>query len=259
MRVAHLILQHMDQYHFLVGEFKKNTAFDPAAASVQLFAWFAQIGEPVERYGNKRGKVVKFSQRNYEKMLFAPETDSIELFSPRIVPPDEADETTNCDALVVYSSGSLFVLAIRASKLALAPLFDAARAIPGLFEHCEYVYCYAETQGYGTGYALGYRQLDDAHPMTFGIPCPANNWAAIKRRGLLDAHLRDVYPINGFTQARLDALPHGRRQALRDAMHAYGRCEAHAGLTFWHLPPEELEAARAALNAHAMLGAYINN
>ena len=176
----------MDQYHFLVGEFKKDSPFIAAAASAQLFAWFAHIGEPVERYGNKRGKVVKFSQRNYEKMLFAPETDSIELFSPRIVPPDEADETTNCDALVVYSSGSLFVLAIRASKLALAPLFDAARAIPGLFEHCEYMYCYAETQGYGTGYALGYRQLDEAHPMTFGIPCPANNWAAIKRRGLQD-------------------------------------------------------------------------
>ena len=249
----------MDQYHFLVGEFKKNTPFDPAAASAQLFAWFAQIGEPVERYGSKRGKVVKFSQRNYEKMLFAPDTNSIELLSPRTVPPDDADEVTNCDALAAYSSDSSLVLSIRASKLALAPLFDAARAIPGLFDHCEYVYCYAETQGYGTGYAFGYRQLDKAHPMTFGIPCPANNWSAIKRRGLQNAHLRDVYAINGFTPARLDALPPERRQALRDAMQAYGRCEEHAGLTFWYLPSGELDAARAALNAHAMLGAYINN
>ena len=249
----------MDQYHFLVGEFKKNTPFDPAAASAQLFAWFALIGEPVERYGSKRGKVVKFSQRNYEKMLFAPDTNSIELLSPRTVRPDDADEVTNCDALAVYSSDSSLVLSIRSSKLALAPMFDAARAIPGLFDHCEYVYCYAETQGYGTGYAFGYRQLDEAHPMTFGIPCPANNWSAIKRRGLQNAHLRDVYAINGFTPARLDALPPERRQALRDAMQAYGRCEEHAGLTFWYLPAEELDAARAALNAHAMLGAYINN
>ena len=249
----------MDQYHFLVGEFKKNTPFDPAAASAQLFAWFALIGEPVERYGSKRGKVVKFSQRNYEKMLFAPDTNSIELLSPRTVRPDDADEVTNCDALAVYSSDSSLVLSIRSSKLALAPMFDAARARPGLFDHCEYVYCYAETQGYGTGYAFGYRQLDEAHPMTFGIPCPANNWSAIKRRGLQDAHLRDVYALNGFTPARLDALPPERRQALRDAMQAYGRCEEHAGLTFWYLPAEELDAARAALNAHAMLGAYINN
>ena len=248
----------MDQYHFLVGEFKKNTPFDPAAASAQLFAWFALIGEPVERYGSKRGKVVKFSQRNYEKMLFAPDTNSIELLSPRTVRPDDADEVTNCDALAVYSSDSSLVLSIRSSKLALAPMFDAARAIPGLFDHCEYVYCYAETQGYGTGYAFGYRQLDEAHPMTFGIPCPANNWSAIKRRGLQNAHLRDVYAINGFTPARLDALPPERRQALRDAMQAYGRCEEHAGLTFWYLPAEELDAACAALNAHAMLGAYIN-
>ena len=249
----------MDPYHFLVGELKKDTPFDPAAASAQLFAWFGLIDESVERYGNKRGKIVKYSQRNYEKMLFAPETNSICLLSPRLVPPDEADEAVNCDAQAMYSSDSSLILSIRASKLALVPLFDAARALPGLFDHCEYVYCYAETQGYGTGYALGYRQLDEAHPMTFGIPCPANNWSAIKRRGLQDAHLRDVYPINGFTPARLDALPPGRRQALRDAMHAYGRCEEHAGLTFWYLPPAELDAARAALNAHAMLGAYINN
>ncbi|HEU4817149.1 hypothetical protein [Janthinobacterium sp.] len=249
----------MDQYHFLVGELRKNTPFIAAEASAQLFAWFAHIGEPVERYGNKRGKIVKFSQRNYEKMLFAPETDGIGLLSPRLVPPDEADEAVNCDAQAMYSSGSELVLSICATKLALMPLFDGARAIPGLFEHCEYVYCYAETQGYGTGYALGYRQIDEAHPMTFGTPCPANNWAAIRRRGLQDSHLRDVYPINGFTQARLDALPPERRQALCDAMQAYGRCEEHAGLTFWYLPPEELDAARAALNAHAMLGAYINH
>ena len=88
----------MDQYHFLVGEFSKNSPFNPAAASAQLFAWFEHVGERVERYGNKRGKIVKFSQRNYEKMLFAPETDSIGLLSPRIVPPDEADEAVNCDA-----------------------------------------------------------------------------------------------------------------------------------------------------------------
>ncbi|MEG2033808.1 MAG: hypothetical protein RR376_24415, partial [Janthinobacterium sp.] len=194
MRVAHPLQRHMDQFHFLVGEFKKNTPFIAAAASAQLFAWFAHIGESVERYGNKRGKIVKFSQRNYEKMLFAPETNSIGLLSPRIVPPDEADEAVNCDAQAMYSSDSELILSICASKLALAPLFDGARAIPGLFEHCEYVYCYAETQGYGTGYALGYRQIDEAHPMTFGTPCPANNWAAIKRRGLQDAHLRDVYP-----------------------------------------------------------------
>ena len=249
----------MDQYHFLVGEFAKNSPFIPATASAQLFAWFERVGERVERYGNKRGKIVKFSQRNYEKMLFAPETDSIGLLSPRIVPPDEADEAVNCDAQAMYSSGSELILSIRASKLALAPLFDGARAIPGLFDHCDYVYCYAETQGYGTGYALGYRQLDAAHPMTFGIPCPANNWSAIKRRGLQDAHLRDVYPINGFTQARLDALPPERRQALRGAMQAHGRCEEHAGWIFWYLQPGEQEAARAALNAHAMLGAYINN
>ena len=77
----------LDQYHFLIGEFSKNSLFLPAVASAQLFAWFAQIGEPVERYGSKRGKVVKFSQKNYEKMLFAPDADSIALFSARIVPP----------------------------------------------------------------------------------------------------------------------------------------------------------------------------
>ena len=94
----------MDQYHFLVGEFSKNSPFHPAAASAQLFAWFEHVGERVERYGNKRGKVVKFSQRNYENMLFAPETDSIELFSPCSVPPDEADEVTNCDALAMLGA-----------------------------------------------------------------------------------------------------------------------------------------------------------
>ena len=249
----------MEHYHFLVGEFKKNSPFNPATASAQLFAWFEQIGLPVERYGSKSGKVVKFSPRNYEKTLFAPDANSIELFSARIVPPDEADEVTNCDALAVYSAASLLVLAIRASKLSLTQLFDGARSIPGLFGDCEYLYGYGETLGYGRGYALGYRQLDAAHPMTFGQPCPANNWAAIKRRTLQGEHLRDVFAINGFTQAKLNALPPERRQALRCAMQTWGRCEDHAGWTFWHLQAGELAAARAALNTHAMLGAYINH
>ncbi|MGK5061609.1 hypothetical protein [Janthinobacterium sp. LB3P112] len=63
---------HMDQYHFLVGEFNKHSPFIPATASAQLFAWFAQRGERVERYGSRRGKVVIFSQRNYEKNCARP-------------------------------------------------------------------------------------------------------------------------------------------------------------------------------------------
>ncbi len=50
-----------------------------------------------------------------------------------------------------------------------------------------------------------------------------------------------------------------RRQALCGTMQAHGRCEEHAGWIFCYLQPGEQEAARAALNAHAMLGAYINN
>ena len=57
----------MDQYHFLVGELSNDSPFIPAAAGAQLFAWFAQIGEPVDRSGCRRGKIVRFSQRNYKK------------------------------------------------------------------------------------------------------------------------------------------------------------------------------------------------
>ena len=93
----------MEQFHFLVGEFNKNTLFMPAAASAQLFAWFEQVGERVDRYGSKTGKVVKFSQKNYEKTLFAPDADSISLYSPRVVPPDNIDEWANCDVLALNS------------------------------------------------------------------------------------------------------------------------------------------------------------
>ena len=119
----------MDRYHFLVGEFSQNSPFIPAAASAQLLAWFKHVGEPVERYGNKRGKIVKFSQRNYEKMLFAPDADSLALFSPRIVPPDEV---TNCDALAVYQPAVTLLLAMRSSQLPLPQQFDGAAGIPGL-------------------------------------------------------------------------------------------------------------------------------
>lgn len=77
----------MEQFHFLVGEFKKNSPFIPAAASAQLFSWFEQVSERVDRYGSKTGKVVKFSQRNDEKTLFAPDANSMELFSLRVAPP----------------------------------------------------------------------------------------------------------------------------------------------------------------------------
>ncbi|PLY42264.1 hypothetical protein CSZ94_11470 [Janthinobacterium sp. ROICE36] len=107
----------MDQYHFLVGEFSKNSPFVPAAASTQLFAWFEHVDERVERYGSRRGKVVKFSQRNYEKNLFAP---------------DEADEVTHCDALAVYQPSVTLLLAMRARKLPLPQLCDGVASIPGL-------------------------------------------------------------------------------------------------------------------------------
>lgn len=249
----------MDQYHFLVGEFKKNTPFDPAAASAQLFAWFAQIGEPVERYGSKTGKVVKFSQKNYEKTLFAPDVDSVQLFSPRLVPKEDTEEVRNCAALGAYGPSETLLLAIRASQLPLARLFDGAAAIPGLLDHCEYVYGYSETLGHGTGYAHGYFQEDEAHPITFGRRDPGNNWGAIKRNGRQDDYVRDVYPINVFTQAKLDGLPPSRLHALRAAMQAHGRCEEQNGSKRWFLSDTEQAAARTDLLAHAMLGSHIDN
>ncbi|MGK5006180.1 hypothetical protein [Janthinobacterium sp. LB2P70] len=249
----------MDQYHFLVGEFSKNRPLLLATASAQLFAWFEHVGERVERYSSKSGKVVKFSQKNYEKTLNAPDAESIELFSPRIVPSDEADEITNCDALAVYAPKFSLLLAMRASKLTLQQLFDGAASIPGLLEHCDYVYGYSETLGYGSGYARGYRQIDAAHPLTFGRCDPGNNWGAIKRKGLQYEHIRDVYPINTFSQSRLDALPPARLLALRTAMQAHGHCEARDGKTLWFLSGEEQAAARADLLAHAMLGSHIDN
>ena len=249
----------MDQYHFLVGELKKNSPFIPASVSAQLFAWFAQVGEAVERYGSKTGKVVKFSQKNYEKTLYAPDADSVQLFSARLVPKEDAAEASNCAALGVYGTSASLLLAIRASQLPLAQLFDGAAAIPGLLDHCEYVYGYSETLGHGTGYAHGYFQADEAHPITFGRRDPANNWGAIKRNGRQDAYVRDVYPINIFSRAKLDALPPARLHALRTAMQAHGRCEEQHGITRWFLSGAEQAAARAELLAHAMLGSHIDN
>jgi hypothetical protein len=249
----------MDQYHFLVGEFAENSPFIPATASAQLFAWFEHIGEPVDRYGSKTGKVVKFSQRNYEKTLFAPETNGISLFSPRLVPKDDAAEASNCAALAVYEATHSLLLAIRASQLPLAQLFQGAAAIPDLLDHCGYVYGYSETLGYGTGYARGYFQEDDAHQISFGRRDPGNNWGAIKRNGRQDEYVRDVYPVNVFSRAKLDALPPARLQALRAAMQAHGRCEEQHGRTHWFLSQAEQAAARAELLAHAMLGSLIDN
>lgn len=249
----------MALYHFLTGEFKEGSTFDPAAASARMFAWFDRIGEPVDRYGGKSGKVVKFSQKNYEKTLFAPDTISIELFSPRILPKDEADEASNCDALAVYSPKFSLLLAMRADKLSLEELFQGAFAMPGLLEQCNYLYGYSETLGYGSGYARGYFQEDAAHPATFGRRDPANNWGAIKRQGRQDAYLRDVYPINAFTDKKIGALPAERQQALRSALETHGRCEKRAGWTLWSLSPAAQQAARATLKTHGMLGAYVDN
>lgn len=250
----------MEQYHFLVGEFKKNSPFIPAAASAQLFAWFEQVGERVERYGSKTGKVVKFSQKNYEKTLFAPDTGSIELFSPRIAPPDVVYEISNCDALAVYEPSCSLLLTVRASKLPLAQLFHGAEGIPGLLDHCDYVYGFSETLGYGTGYARGYLTPDAAHPWVASARSdPGNNWGAIKRKGLQYEHIRDVYPISIFSQSRLDALPPVRQQALHKAMQAYGSSNTQDGKTHWILSDEEQAAARSDLQAHTMLGSLIDN
>lgn len=249
----------MEQFHFLAGEFKKNSPFIPAAASAQLFAWFEQVGERVDRYGSKTGKVVKFSQKNYEKTLFAPDAGSISLYSPRVVPPDDIDEWANCDALALYSQSCSLMLAVHASKLPLAQLFQGAENIPGLLDHCDYVYGYSETLGYGTGYARGYRIIDEAHPWVPASSDPGNNWGAIKRNGLQYEHIRDVYPINIFSQSRLDALSPERQQALRKAMQAYGSSSTQDGRTHWFLSGEEQTAARSDLQAHAMLGSLIDH
>jgi TRAP-type C4-dicarboxylate transport system substrate-binding protein len=67
-----------------------------------------------------------------------------------------------------------------------------------------------------------------------------------------------VYPINIFSQSRLDALPPDRQQALRKAMQAYGSSNTQDGRTHWILSGEEEAAARSDLQAHAMLGSLID-
>lgn len=71
-------------YNFLVAHLKKEGLAQLPAVSVSLREWFGQLGVAIERFGNNAGKVVKFSEKNHEKNLLAPDSAGVTLYSERI-------------------------------------------------------------------------------------------------------------------------------------------------------------------------------
>jgi hypothetical protein len=244
-------------YNFLVGHLKKNDLVPLSQVSELLRQWFDQLGVEIERYGSKTGRVVKFSEKSYEKTL-APGGDGIELFSPRTHPKDECDETMNGDVSAVFSYRNGLMLSVNATFMDEQRLIVSFWETAGLPELFEYVYAYQETHAYGTGFALGHYTPDAEHPFVWPGRSKVDNWADVRRKATDDRYIRDVFDFNAFSQEKLESLPPHKRDALETVMKQLGELKASAGFYRWTVAGPDQTAARAELVKSDLLAAYVS-
>ncbi|BBP71209.1 hypothetical protein PHLH6_32130 [Pseudomonas sp. Seg1] len=245
-------------YNFFVAHLKKEALVQLSAVSPFLKAWFAQAGMDIDRFGSKSGKVVKFSEKNYEKTLQAPESEAIEFFSERIWPKDECDELMNCNVSAIFSRRNGLLLSVADEVMSLDQLIESFWRLEGFAELFEYLYAYQETQGYGTGFGLGFYTPDESHPLMWKGRSQVGKWAAATRNAVDVHYIRDVFEYNAFSEEKLNALPAQKQSALESVMDRFGERQLQNGWNVWRVTGADQQDARNELIASDVLAAFVS-
>ncbi|NMY69787.1 hypothetical protein [Pseudomonas sp. WS 5414] len=243
-------------YNFLVAHLKKEGSAQLPAVSVSLREWFGQLGVAIERFGNNAGKVVKFSEKNHQKNLLAPDSAGVTLYSERIWSKDECDESMNCHVSAVFLHDNGLLLSVADEVMSLEQLIESFWRLEDFAELFEYLYAYQESQGYGTGFGLGFYTPDELHPLMWEGRNQVGKWAASTRNSV-DAHyIRDVFDFNGFSEEKLNALPAQKQRALESVMNRFGERQLQNGWNVWRMTGDDQCNARKELIASDVLAAF---
>lgn len=76
-------------YNFSAGKVARDADQHLSDISVNLKSVFSELGRDNDRFGNRRGKIVKYSERHLQKSLSRPENSGVGFCSERIFPVDE--------------------------------------------------------------------------------------------------------------------------------------------------------------------------
>ncbi|POA50373.1 hypothetical protein C1893_02175 [Pseudomonas sp. MPR-ANC1] len=246
-------------YNFLVAHLKKDGLVQLPAVSASLREWFGQLGVDVDRFGsNKSGKVVKFSEKSYEKSLLASESGGVMLYSERIWPKDECDESMNCNVSAIFLRSNGLLLSVADEVMSLDQLIESFWRLEGFAELFEYLYAYQETQGYGTGFGLGFYTPDESHPLMWKGRSQVGKWAAATRNAVDVHYIRDVFEYNAFSEEKLNALPAQKQSALESVMDRFGERQLQNGWNVWRVTGADQQDARKELIASDVLAAFVS-
>ncbi|WP_025129837.1 hypothetical protein [Pseudomonas sp. PH1b] len=154
----------MALYNLLSGEAVTGAEHDLIEISSSLQGVFANLERNVDRFGNSRGNVVKYAEKNLHRSLLHPENAGVELFSQPVLAKDECDEVFNCELTALFSLDRGLSISASSNIFSSADLLTASSACSGFLDRFDYLYGYRETQAFGTGFARGYHLVDQEHP-----------------------------------------------------------------------------------------------
>lgn len=249
----------MALYNFLAGEAVTGADHDLIEISSSLRGVFANLERNVDRFGNSRGKVVKYSEKNLHKSLLHPENGGVELFSQPVLAKDECEEVFNCELAALFSRDRGLAITASSNIFSIEDLLTASSACCGFLDRFDYLYGYRETQAFGTGFARGYHLVDQEHPLLWPGKKQIGNWASIVRTSRHLDFIRDVFDVNLFSPSRLESLPRKKRMALSTATEHFGKSAHFHSFIRWDLDNQEQPRARSFLIEHKVLGAYADD
>lgn len=246
----------VDIYNFLVAHPEPHASLNVADFDADLRGWMYKAGEQINRCGGKGKKIIKYSEKKYLKDLHDGTLGEIELYSDPIWEESGGSEMLNCNFSAVLSGREGLLLSAFSEKIKLEALVESFYNFERWFESFDYIYSYAESHAYGFGYTRGIYMPDESHPLMWPRRNEVGMWWKKQRDGTTDSFIRDVYPVNIFSDRKLSALPPEKRLALELAMKEFGTCDTRGKFTVWALDDHELETARTELKAVELLASY---
>ncbi|MDD1017507.1 hypothetical protein DMX09_14090 [Pseudomonas protegens] len=147
-------------------------------------------------------------------------------------------------------------VAVADEVMSLEQLIESFWRLEDFAELFEYLYAYQESQGYGTGFGLGFYTPDELRPLMWEGRNQVGRWAA-STRNAVDAHyIRDVFDFNGFSEEKLNALPAQKQSALESVMNRFGERQLRNGWNVWRMTGDDQCNARKELIASDVLAAF---
>lgn len=246
----------MDKFNYFVAHVEPVSKINSYDVFCCLRAWLLKVAGKIDRCGGKYGKIIKYNEKKFIDELCSGKNPTIFLCSERIWGKGDWSEALNCDFSASFTNDEGLIFSACAGKTELHGLVDTFFEMTHITGFFDYAYSYCETHAFGFGYAAGAFTPDDDHPFMWSRRSEVGRWMKKQWDGLSDFFIRDVYPVNIFSDRKLSALPPEKRTALESAMKRFGVCDTRGEFTVWALDNHELETVRTELKAVELLASY---